>query len=110
MTTQKSLPPSSLQRGPKKAVIIGSAVVLAIVAAVVILYLVSAGKKDDALASFEKKAELLREQVLSDARLDEISGDIEVGLPDNVVFLPFAAARSAQRSSPERVLTARPHG
>lgn len=71
----------------KKAVIIGSAVVLAIVAAVVILYLVSAGKKDDALASFEKKAELLREQVLSDARLDEISGDIEVGLPDNVVFL-----------------------
>jgi len=71
----------------KKAIIIGSAVVLAIVAAVVILYLVSAGKKDDALASFEKKAELLREQVLSDARLDEISGDIEVGLPDNVVFL-----------------------
>lgn len=71
----------------KKAVIIGSAVVLAIVAAVVILYLVSAGKKDDTLASFEKKAELLREQVLSDARLDEISGDIEVGLPDNVVFL-----------------------
>lgn len=71
----------------KKAVIIGSAVVLAIVAAVVILYLVSAGKKDDALASFEKKSELLREQVLSDARLDEISGDIEVGLPDNVVFL-----------------------
>lgn len=71
----------------KKAVIIGSAVVLAIVAAVVILYLVSADKKDDALASFEKKAELLREQVLSDARLDEISGDIEVGLPDNVVFL-----------------------
>ena len=60
---------------------------MAIVAAVVILYLVSAGKKDDALASFEKKAELLREQVLSDARLDEISGDIEVGLPDNVVFL-----------------------
>lgn len=44
-------------------------------------------QKDDALASFEKKAELLREQVLSDARLDEISGDIEVGLPDNVVFL-----------------------
>ena len=71
----------------KKAIIIGSAVVLAIVAAVVILYLISAGKKDDALASFEKKAELLREQVLSDARLDEISGDIEVGLPDNVVFL-----------------------
>ena len=71
----------------KKAIIIGSTVVLAIVAAVVILYLVSAGKKDDALASFEKKAELLREQVLSDARLDEISGDIEVGLPDNVVFL-----------------------
>lgn len=76
-----------LEARTKKAVIIGSAVVLAIVAAVVILYLVSAGKKDDALASFEKKAELLREQVLSDARLDEISGDIEVGLPDNVVFL-----------------------
>lgn len=71
----------------KKAVIIGSAVVLAIVAAVVILYLVSAGKKDDALASFDKKAELLREQVLSDKRSDEISGDIEEGLPDNVVFL-----------------------
>lgn len=71
----------------KKAVIIGSAVVFAIVAAVVILYLVSAGKKDDALASFDKKAELLREQVLSDKRSDEISGDIEVGLPDNVVFL-----------------------
>ena len=71
----------------KKAVIIGSAVVLAIVAAVGILYLVSAGKKDDALASFDKKAELLREQVLSDKRSDEISGDIEEGLPDNVVFL-----------------------
>lgn len=71
----------------KKAVIIGSAVVLAIVAAVVILYLVSAGKKDDALASFDKKAELLREQVLSEKRSDEISGDIEDGLPDNVVFL-----------------------
>ena len=71
----------------KKAVIIGSAVGLAIVAAVVILYLVSAGKKDDALASFDKKAELLREQVLSDKRSDEISGDIEEGLPDNVVFL-----------------------
>ena len=52
-----------------------------------ILYLVSAGKKDDALASFDKKAELLREQVLSDKRSDEISGDIEEGLPDNVVFL-----------------------
>ena len=60
---------------------------MAIVAAVVILYLVSAGKKDDALASFDKKAELLREQVLSDKRSDEISGDIEEGLPDNVVFL-----------------------
>ena len=83
----KKPPAEQLAARTKKAVIIGSAVVLAIVAAVVILYLVSAGKKDDALASFEKKAELLREQVLSDARLDEISGDIEVGLPDNVVFL-----------------------
>ena len=81
--------PTAEQRAArtKKAVIIGSAVVLAIVAAVVILYLVSAGKKDDALASFDKKAELLREQVLSDKRSDEISGDIEEGLPDNVVFL-----------------------
>ena len=87
MTTSKKPTAEQLAARTKKAVIIGSAVVLAIVAAVVILYLVSAGKKDDALASFDKKAELLREQVLSDKRSDEISGDIEEGLPDNVVFL-----------------------
>ncbi len=74
----------------KRALIIGIAAVAAIVAAVVVLYLVSAGDKEDMLALFEDKAALVREQLMSDERSDEM-GSIEDGLPENVVFLSLCS-------------------
>ncbi len=74
----------------KRALIIGIAAVAAIVAAVVVLYLVSVGDKEDMLALFEDKAALVREQLMSDERSDEM-GSIEDGLPENVVFLSLCS-------------------
>lgn len=90
----RSKKPTEQQRRAKskKALIIGIIAVIAIVAAVVVLYLVSAGKKDAALSSFEGKADALREQVLSYDGSDG-SGGIEQGLPDNVVFLSVCSGK-----------------
>ena len=74
----------------KKALIIGIAAVAVIIAAIVVLYLVSSGKKSGALASFEDKAGLLYEQLMSDERSSEM-GSIEDGITENVVFLSLCS-------------------
>lgn len=85
----RSKKPSEQQRKARSAtaLIIGIAVIVAIVAAVVILYLQADSDKKENIAAFEEKASLMKEHVLSDDRSDEISGDIDERLPENVVFI-----------------------
>lgn len=67
--------------------IIACVLVILIVAAVVVGYISSQNKRADDIELFDRKSALLKEQVLSDARASELSGEIEDGLPDSVVFI-----------------------
>lgn len=71
----------------KRSLIIICSVIFLIVAAVVVSYLVTQNSKLSSIELFEKKAELLMEQVVSGARDNELSGEIEDGLPKGVVFI-----------------------
>ena len=71
----------------KRSLIIICPVIFLIVAAVVVSYLVTQNSKLSSIELFEKKAELLMEQVVSGARDNELSGEIEDGLPKGVVFI-----------------------
>lgn len=71
----------------KRSLIIICSLVFLIVAAVVVSYLVTQNSKLSSIELFEKKAELLMEQVVSGARDNELSGEIEDGLPKGVVFI-----------------------
>ena len=65
----------------KRSLIIICSVIFLIVAAVVVSYLVTQNSKLSSIELFEKKAELLMEQVVSGTRDNELSGEIEDGLP-----------------------------
>ena len=67
--------------------IIACVLVILIVAAVAVGYISSQNKRADDIELFDRKSALLKEQVLSDARASELSGEIEDGLPDSVVFI-----------------------
>lgn len=71
----------------KRSLIIICSVIFLIVAAVVVSYLVTQNSKLSSIELFEKKAELLMEQVVSGTRDNELSGEIEDGLPKGVVFI-----------------------
>lgn len=71
----------------KRSLIIICSLIFLIVAAVVVSYLVTQNSKLSSIELFEKKAELLMEQVVSGARDNELSGEIEDGLPKGVVFI-----------------------
>lgn len=71
----------------KRSLIIICSVIVLIVAAVVVSYLVTQNSKLSSIELFEKKAELLMEQVVSGTRDNELSGEIEDGLPKGVVFI-----------------------
>ena len=71
----------------KRSLIIICSVIFLIVAAVVVSYLVTQNSKLSSIELFEKKAELLMEQVVSVTRDNELSGEIEDGLPKGVVFI-----------------------
>ena len=71
----------------KRSLIIICSVIFLIVAAVVVSYLVTQNSKLSNTELFEKKAELLMEQVGSGTRDNELSGEIEDGLPKGVVFI-----------------------
>ena len=71
----------------KRSLIIICSVIFLIVAAVVVSYLVTQNSKLSNTELFEKKAELLMEQVVSGTRDNELSGEIEDGLPKGVVFI-----------------------
>ena len=71
----------------KCAFIIASVLVILIVAVVAVGYISSQNKRADDIELFDRKSALLKEQVLSDARASELSGEIEDGLPDSVVFI-----------------------
>lgn len=67
--------------------IIACVLVILIVAVVAVGYISSQNKRTDNIELFDRKSALLKEQVLSDARASELSGEIEDGLPDSVVFI-----------------------
>lgn len=67
--------------------IIACVLVILIVAVVAVGYISSQNKRTDNIELFGRKSALLKEQVLSDARASELSGEIEDGLPDSVVFI-----------------------
>lgn len=67
--------------------IIACVLVILIVAVVAVGYISSQNKRTDNIELFDRKSALLKEQVLSDARASELSGEIEEGLPDSVVFI-----------------------
>lgn len=67
--------------------IIACVLVILIVAVVAVGYISSQNKRADDIELFGRKSALLKEQVLSDARASELSGEIEDGLPDSVVFI-----------------------
>lgn len=71
----------------KRSLIIICSLIFLIVAAVVVSYLVTQNSKLSSIELFEKKAELLMEQVVSGTRDNELSGEIEDGLPKGVVFI-----------------------
>jgi len=71
----------------KRSLIIICSVIFLIVAAVVVSYLVTQNSKLSSIELFEKKAELLMEQVVSGTRDNELSGEVEDGLPKGVVFI-----------------------
>lgn len=71
----------------KRGLVIACVLIVAIVAAVIIGYMITQNAKENNLQLFERKSELLMEQVLSGKRDDELSGGIEEGLPNGVVFI-----------------------
>lgn len=71
----------------KRSLIIICSVIVLIVAAVVVSYIVSQNRQLSNIRLFEKKAELLMEQVVSGERDNELSGEIDEGLPESVVFI-----------------------
>lgn len=67
--------------------IIAGIAIIAIVATVIASYVVTQNAAENNQRLFERKSELLREQVLSGKRDGELTGGIEEGLPQGVVFI-----------------------
>ena len=74
----------------KRSLITLCSIVVVIVATVVIGYIISQDKKLSNTELFESKAELLMQQVLSGDRDNELSGEIEDGLPKSAVFISIS--------------------
>ena len=85
----KTSPVSEAQKKAKakRSLIIGFVLVVAIIATVVVSYIVTQNTRENNLQIFERKSELLKEQVLSGKRDGELTGGIEEGLPKGVVFI-----------------------
>lgn len=77
--------------------IIACVLVILIVAVVAVGYISSQNKRTDNIELFDRKSALLKEQVLSDARASELSGEIEDGLPDSVVFISICNGEERAR-------------